>query len=203
MWIKVNPTTFQVEAFSVSYVDGMTDEVDSVPDDLIDGMGICHYTYIYSTFTHRLQSQIDDECTSVQNESCCKTAFFFVGRNTNEFLYGVRQVGFAENDYFSFVIPPDLRALGEILLCGFPDTTEDNASIDLYSNYCFLGEQGDANAETDTSINFDLVAGQLVELDVSSVFTGVQKNHYCGLKIDHNLSSGNINYMHIKINYST
>jgi hypothetical protein len=101
----------------------------------------------------------------------------------------------------SFTVPRDLIILTSLDLIGIPETTQTGANIDLSSTYAGTGEVYNNHAETDTVITYDLVAGVLNELDISSVFSELAGGDKCGLGIVHNSLSGKIDYLGVRLIY--
>jgi hypothetical protein len=64
------------------------------------------------------------------------------------------------------------------------------ADIDLSSEYGHTGEQFDANSEVDLTPTYAWIDGEITELDVSSVLTGISANDTVGFVLDNNSVTG-------------
>lgn len=118
--------------------------------------------------------------------------------------FRVRNVSGTAGFNFTFAIPEDFSALLSIELIAIPDGTRADANIDLDSDYGNPGEPFDTHSETDTTSTFALVEDEIVELDVSSVFSALSANDYCGLMVDNNISgpSFSVDYIGIRLRYT-
>ncbi len=118
--------------------------------------------------------------------------------------FRVRNVSGTAGFNFTFCIPDDFSALLALDLIAIPDGTRAAADIDLDSDYGNPGEQFDNHSEADTTITFALVEDEIAELDVSSVFSALSANDYCGLQVDNNISgpSFSVDYIGIRLRYT-
>jgi hypothetical protein len=71
-----------------------------------------------------------------------------------------------------------------------PGTTLSAADIDLTSDYGQTGDQFDANSEVDLTQTYPWLAGEITELDVSSVLSGIKANDTVGFVLDNNSVTG-------------
>jgi hypothetical protein len=74
--------------------------------------------------------------------------------------------------------------------------------IDISSDYGGLGEVYNANSETNTTITYSVTVDQLTGLDVSSVYSAVAANDFCGLFVDQNAIGQTMYYLGIYLRYT-
>lgn len=118
--------------------------------------------------------------------------------------YRGRNLGNNSNFNFSFMVPADFASLIslEAICINVAATPTAAADIDLFSDYGLLGQQSNFNSESDiTSVYTVPAVGELFAIDLSSVFTSLAVNHFCGVNIDHNGVGGNIFYLGIRTIY--
>ena len=87
-------------------------------------------------------------------------------------------------------IPEDFRSIVGANVQIIPGTTLAAADIDLSTEYALPGEQSDAHSESNLGITFPWVAGEITEIDVSSVFTAIRPGDTVGLVLDNNSVTG-------------
>jgi len=186
MWIKVNPTTSLVEAVACCYLDGMTDEVTSVPDDLLNDTysGIQQYYYIYNEFIKKTDAVIGDECFCLCDDETEDERFFHsFGTTQDASGYTGYSLGNTGSKNGSFMIPCNFDHLHGLYLMCRPQITGAGKSITMSSSYATCGEQDDTHTETENGLTFDLVSGEIAHIDVSPVFNDIAHGDVCGITI--------------------
>jgi hypothetical protein len=185
MWIKVNPTTSLVEAVSCCFITGMTDEVNSIPDDFVNTncASIQQYYYIYNEFVKKATDVIDAEEFASDDNHCEVTKFY------NAFLYndayGCYKAFLSNNTDVvqgTFPIPSDFIHVHSLSMLVIPFTTAGSQNIRMTSEYGAVGENTDQHTETDNSLTYDLVAEKITAIDISPVFSSLQADDICGFQ---------------------
>lgn len=122
--------------------------------------------------------------------------------------YAVKNVTMNGSANFTFSIPADFVTLVSIKLIGIPSLGAAGAGkdIDLASDYGTIGEDSNFHSETDTTTVYDLSGTQdkLTEvLDLSVVLSVLAAGDYMGILVTHNGVGGDIDYLGIKLTYTT
>lgn len=102
---------------------------------------------------------------------------------------------------FSFKVPNDFNTLDSIELIILPVNTNASADIDLDSDYALTGELSNTNSESEAANTYSLSANTWTSIDISPVFSSLQANHRCGLKVTLNGVTGGINALGIQLRY--
>jgi hypothetical protein len=89
-----------------------------------------------------------------------------------------------------FHVPSSFTSLIGANVIVVPGTTLSAADIDLTSDYGQTGDQFDANSEVDLTQTYPWLAGEITELDVSSVLSGIKANDTVGFVLDNNSVTG-------------
>lgn len=116
--------------------------------------------------------------------------------------FRVRNIGGAGAFNFSFCVPADFGVLVDLVLVAIPDGTDAAADIDLNSDYGAPGEAFDNHSESDAASTFPLTVDELLELDISSVFSALGANDYCGIEVDHQGLGFSVDYVGIVLRYT-
>ena len=185
MWIKVNPTTSLVEAVSCSQIAGMTDEVDSVPDDLINQnqLGIQQYYYIYNEFVKKTDEVIAEEELQCEDNAREETRFFYAFEKPDSYgLYACYSVGMGTK-VGTFPIPCDFDHFHCLSLVCIPTITGSGKNIQLTSSYAGVGEAKDTHEEEELALTYDVEADVITHIDISPVFNYVSAGDMCGLVV--------------------
>jgi len=134
-----------------------------------------------------------------------KIAYFKVGDyNTNIGNYRARSLATSGSYRFVFNIPYDFSTLTKIVMEGIPTGTNATADIDLTSDYAKLGEAYNFNTQSDTTSTYNIpTANAIYELDISTVFSSIEAGDTCGVFVDHSAIGMTINYLGIKIYYTS
>lgn len=125
--------------------------------------------------------------------------------DTNYLNYRVQNVAGTGSWRFTFHVPIDLGTVLNLCLAGIPQTGAGGAGkdIDLSSSYATVGEPANTHAETDTTSTYDLgTVGDIVLVDLTSVFSALSANDYCGVLVDHNSIGGTVSYFGVLLNYT-
>lgn len=117
--------------------------------------------------------------------------------------FRVRTIGGTSDFNFTFSVPLDFDTLVTIEMIGISLGTNAAADIDLSSDYGAIGESPSAHSEANTTITYNITSGTIVALDVSSVFTSISAGDFCGINIDHNSIGSDIDYIGIRLRYTT
>jgi hypothetical protein len=137
------------------------------------------------------------------------------GAPTKEVFFGTGATNAARGDYpvlnlgsggsgdFGFYVPHDFVSLVSIVLVAIPGGTVGAANIDLLSDYgsAAAAQQFNNHSESNAVITYALTAGQLTELDVSSVFSLLAALDYAGFHINHTGVTGGVDYLGIRLRY--
>lgn len=115
--------------------------------------------------------------------------------------YRVRSVGATGTFRFTFSIPFDYTTLISVELIGFPGANGTTQSFTLNSDYGAIGEQYNVNSESN-SITKTFTNGELMALDLSSVFSALSANDFCGVQVTHNSIGTSIDYIGILLKYN-
>jgi hypothetical protein len=200
MYIKVNNTTLEVVetrinelSSEVGYTIYSIDD-SLIPDDLLnDFYGFSQYKfnddgYGSGTFEKYSDSNISDMESACEDECEIKEVFFYgLNHSTQINNYKCTSINETGTDYYSFVIPDDFNHLHELKLCGITQNGGSGKNIKLYSNYGGVGDSHTSTSESDTTKTFDLGnADDIIELDISSVFSNIIAGDICGLRTTHN-----------------
>ena len=106
----------------------------------------------------------------------------------------------------NFYVPTNFSALVSLQAVGIcsAGAAQTARNIDLTSDYGAIGELSTANSQSNTTITYDLsaAAGRITGLDISSVFTSIAAEDFCGILITHNTIGGNFDYIGILLKYT-
>lgn len=118
--------------------------------------------------------------------------------------FGGRNVGGNGDLRFSWRVPHNFSSLTDIALVCIPAITVGSPGVDIdyFSDYGPTGGAFNANSESDTSNREIVTANQIQEFDVSSVYSSLSANQYCGLLASHNAIGGNILYLGMRLRYT-
>lgn len=134
-----------------------------------------------------------------------KKIFIPANATTNDNNYAALSIASNGNDYFTFQTPNDFGILSAIKAVGIPTGGAAGAAkdIDLFSDYAKLGESATINTESNTTDVYDLTgtSGFITSIDLSTVFSNLEANHFCGVNIDHKTIGGAIDYLGIELEY--
>jgi hypothetical protein len=119
--------------------------------------------------------------------------------------YRVRAVGANATFNFSFRVPYLFASLTLLEIVGINnDATPGSQSIDLFSDYGALGQASNFFSESDLANTVTIPgANFLFSYDISSVFSSLAPNQYCGLMIDHQGIGGRVDYLGVRMRYLT
>lgn len=113
----------------------------------------------------------------------------------------VRNVVTDGSHRFNFYVPEDFASLVSIDILGYSVGAISAQSINLYSDYAAVGEASNQHSESDTSNTLTTTAGQIFEMDLSSVFSSLNAGDHCGVLIDHQTIGTTIRYLGIRLRY--
>lgn len=136
-----------------------------------------------------------------------KEVFFQADYSSNEGNFRTKVVGGGGSFNFNFVVPHDFSSIDNLVIVGIIQSGAigTNRDIDLFSNYGTIGEVFNNHLESDTTTTYDFStysAGEIIEIDISGVFTNLSAGDYCGINIDHNGIGGQIEYLGIRLKYT-
>ena len=138
--------------------------------------------------------------------SATKQFFYSAETSGNSGNYRVRSQGGSGAFRYNFFVPHDFSTLTSIQAIGIVSAgaAQTARDIDLFSDYGALGEASNNHTESDTASTFDLSggSGQLRGISLSTVFTSLAANDFCGIQIDHNSIGGSIEYIGILLRYT-
>jgi hypothetical protein len=124
--------------------------------------------------------------------------------NTNNLNYRTRSVASTGSQRFTFIIPTDFTTLisMQLLASVSVGAAGPGRQISLISNYGKSNEEINLNIEINT-LTLDLTGMSNLhkEIDISSVFTGIEAGDRCGLLVDHLAILGSIDYLSLKLRY--
>lgn len=122
--------------------------------------------------------------------------------NNDKGDYLVHYIAAGGSSFFSFAIPSDFKTLTKLVMVAIPNNTSGAGDMDLSSDYGKVGEQYNAHSESNAAVPFSGTAGELTEIDISSVFSSLEAGDSCGLFLDQNGITGGINYLCILLQYT-
>jgi hypothetical protein len=131
--------------------------------------------------------------------------FFAPDTNTNQLTYRGRSLGSSANFNFTFSVPDDFTSLNDLVMVlinsGGVTGVQD---IDLESNYAAVGESEAQNNETNLAFTVDFTgtANEIVEYDISSVFTALAAGDRCSINVNHQGIGGSLVYLGVRLRYS-
>lgn len=131
-----------------------------------------------------------------------KEAFYVATYNVFQGNRGSLEISSNGNDSLNWSIPSDFTSLISIEVCGTPETTKATADVDLATDYSKGGESETIHSETDTTITFNFVAGQLDYFDFSSVVSTPEAGDHGGLNWNQN-NAGIFNAYGILVKFNT
>jgi len=122
--------------------------------------------------------------------------------------YRTKAVSATGGARFTFKIPDDFNSLTSIYLIGQVSVgaAGSGKNIDLSSDYGAAGEALNQHSETDTTTTYDFTgySGQNNSIiDLSVVLSSLAAGDYVGIFVDHNAIGGGIDYLGIKLLYTT
>jgi hypothetical protein len=135
-----------------------------------------------------------------------RDVFFNADYGTNDGSYRTRQVGAAGAFRFNFHVPFDFVTLVSLDLVGFPEAgaTGSGKDIDLTSEYGAIGELKNNHSESDTTTTYTIPANDtLFTIDLSTVFSVLAAGDFAGVLVDHNGIGGAVDYLGIRLRYTT
>lgn len=122
--------------------------------------------------------------------------------NNDKGDYKVHYIAAGGSSHFSFAIPSDFKTLTKIVMVAIPNNTSNSGDMDLSSDYGKVGEQYNAHSESNAAVPFSGTAGELMEIDISSVFSSLEAGDSCGLLLDQNGITGGVNYLCVLLQYT-
>lgn len=129
-------------------------------------------------------------------------AFFEPQFNSDKGDYLTHYIASGGQSFFSFRIPADFKSLVKLVMIGIPNNTQAGGPFDLLSDYGAVGEQSDTHSESDLTGTISTTANEIMELDISSVFSAIAAGDYCGLSLNQNGITGGVHYLGILLQYS-
>ena len=140
--------------------------------------------------------------------STTKEIFYMAETSSNNGTFRVRSIGGTGAFRFNFFIPADFNTLVSLDLWGIPAAGAAGAGkdIDLTSEYGAVGEASNNHTETDTGTTYDLTGTTqqiTAVLDLSIVVTSLAAGDAVGIEVDHNGIGGGIDYLSVRLVYTT
>lgn len=136
-----------------------------------------------------------------------REAFFQIQLANNYNDYRTRGIGSSGTFRLNFSVPTDFGTLTSIEAIVAPTggSAASGRDIDLFSDYGAIGESTTNHSESDTTITFDFSgsADEWTAMDLSSVFSSLAAGDQCGIFIDHNAVGGTVEYLGIRLIYTT
>jgi hypothetical protein len=126
--------------------------------------------------------------------------------NFNHGDYRVRQLNTNGTFNFSFRVPFNFGALTVLELVAIQSSATPSAAanIDLFSDYGMLGQASNFFSESDLTTTYVIPAVNVVfSYDISSVYSSIAALQFCGLMVDHNAIGGALDYLGIRMVYTT
>jgi len=129
---------------------------------------------------------------------------FYMAREygSNEGNYRVRSVSSTASSRFTFKVPHDFNTLSSLVFVAIPEADISNGDVDLYSDYASVGEDAQIHTESDLLYTINATSNQITEFDISSVYTNLNANDYCGLQWDNNGIGTTLDVLGIRLKYS-
>jgi hypothetical protein len=118
--------------------------------------------------------------------------------------YRVRAVGTNAAFNFTFRVPFNYASLILLEIVAINnDATPGAQSIDLFSDYGAIGQASNFFSESDLANNPVIPAvNSILSYDISSVYSSLAPNQFCGLMIQHNAIGGRLDYLGIRAQYA-
>lgn len=126
--------------------------------------------------------------------------------NADGLDFRARNVAGTGSHRFTFFVPFDAVTIIDVALIAISGlvVAAPAADIDLFSDYGTDGEQADNHSESDTTSTYVIpIQSELFEIDISGVFSALAANDRCGIFVDHNSIGGDIDYIGLRLRYST
>lgn len=123
--------------------------------------------------------------------------------NVNVGDFRMRSIGGTASHRFTFAVPDDFVSLTSLELLAVSNGTNTGRDIDISSDYGAVGENYFNHSETDTTSTYDFTVNEITALDISGIYSSLAAGDFCGLFVDHNSVGFGINYLGIKMVYST
>lgn len=122
--------------------------------------------------------------------------------NNDKGDYNVHYIAAGGSSFFTFRVPWDFVKLDKLVMLAIPNNTSNTGDMDLSSDYGKVGEQYNAHSESNAGVPFSGTAGELTEIDITSVFSTLEAGDACGLFLNQNGITGGVNYLGILMEYS-
>lgn len=121
--------------------------------------------------------------------------------NNDKGDFKVHYIAAGGSSFFSFAIPWDFVSVVKLVMVAIPNNTTVNEDIDLSSDYGKPGEPYNAHSESNTTLLWSATADEIIEFDISSVFSAIEAGDECGLFLDQNGITGGVNYLWVLLEY--
>lgn len=130
--------------------------------------------------------------------------FFVAGNNAwvQNGSYSVISIGQNANINITFKFPNDFGSLISLGVLCIPLGTVVDKDIDFFSQYAGVGEDKAANAQSDTTGLYSLVANQVTEFEVGSLFTNAEPEDIGGIRVVHNGINTTVQYVGVHLIYN-
>jgi hypothetical protein len=133
-----------------------------------------------------------------------RSRFYIAGNNAwvQDGSYTVISIGQNANINISFQFPEDFGSIVACYVVCIPLQTVNNVDIDLFSQYAGIGELKNANAQSDTTSVYNLVANTFKSIDISSLFTAAMARDIAGIRVIHNGINATVEYIGVALEYN-
>jgi len=133
-----------------------------------------------------------------------RSRFYIAGNNAwvQDGSYTVISVGQNANINISFQFPSDFGTIVACYVVCIPLATVNGVDIDLFSQYAGIGEMKNANAQSDTTSTYNLVANTFRAINIASLFTAAQANDIAGIRLVHNGINATVEYIGVVLDYT-
>jgi len=93
--------------------------------------------------------------------------------------------------FMDFFVPADFSSITAAVVAIIPATTSGTANIDIASDYAASGQASGTHSESDTASTYNVVSGQIFEIDISGILTSLAAGDYVGIRVTDNTGGGN------------
>ncbi len=161
----------------------------------------------FSSTTGELSStNVSDALKEIADESGppTKEMFFQVDHNSDLGDFRSRTVTQSGTFRYDFFAPHDFVELIDVVIIFIPSAgaAGTGKDMDFFSDYGAKGEVFNNHSESNTTGSHNTGTVNVIgEQNVSSVFSSLSANDYCGVQMDHNAIGGSMEHLGIRLRY--
>lgn len=120
-----------------------------------------------------------------------KQFFYRAETNNNQGDYRNRSVDDGAQFRFVFFAPHDFNTLVSLQVIFIADTAITGTGLNLNSDYGAIGENYSNHSESQNNVSVSASAGDIVAGNLSSVFSNLAAQDFCGIRIRFNTGTTN------------